>query len=278
MDMINNLDDLYTPSKWCKRFNSEGTLKFFTQRVTKGSEVVRHTIPCKLNVAYGPEIHQKLDIFGNDLPKDSPIFIFIHGGYWQTFSKNESCFMAKMLYMNKIKTIVIGYYKCPYVTLNQQLNDVTKGVKKSLELAEKWNTSKVIIAGHSAGAFNTAYLLKNLSQFTQKQKNLIQGLVLIGGLYDITPLIDTYINKVIQLTLKEAEELTPCLINLNEKLKMYLIIPEYESPAFVAQNQMYYDRLKNAGYDVQMIQFKNCDHYTIMENLMKEEFELSQFI
>lgn len=97
-------------------------------------------------------------------------------------------------------------------------------------------------------------------------------------MYDITPLIDTYINKVIQLTLKEAEDLTPCLINLNEKLKMYLIIPEYESPAFVNQNQMYYDRLKNAGYDAEMIQFKNCDHYTIMENLMKEEFELSQFI
>jgi len=36
-----------------------------------------------LSVPYGKKETQLLDIYGSDLPLDAPIFIWIHGGYWQ---------------------------------------------------------------------------------------------------------------------------------------------------------------------------------------------------
>ena len=48
---------------------------------------------------------------------DSPIFIFIHGGYWQEGSKDLAAFAAPVFVNKGIKVITIGYDLCPNGTL-----------------------------------------------------------------------------------------------------------------------------------------------------------------
>lgn len=44
---------------------------------------------------------------------DAPIFVFIHGGYWQEFSKDLAGFSVPLFVKNKIKVITVGYDLCP---------------------------------------------------------------------------------------------------------------------------------------------------------------------
>ena len=49
---------------------------------------------CDLDLKYGPGDEETLDLFIPDGPGSPPLHIFIHGGYWQLLSKNESSFAA----------------------------------------------------------------------------------------------------------------------------------------------------------------------------------------
>lgn len=44
---------------------------------------------------------------------DAPIFVFVHGGYWQEFSKDLAGFSVPLFVENKIKVITVGYDLCP---------------------------------------------------------------------------------------------------------------------------------------------------------------------
>ena len=44
---------------------------------------------------------------------DAPIFVFIHGGYWQEFHKDYAGFPITSLVSKGIKVIIAGYDLCP---------------------------------------------------------------------------------------------------------------------------------------------------------------------
>lgn len=60
----------------------------------------------------------------------------------------------------------------------------------------------VWFCGHSAGAQLVAMLLfsKWLNQLDNSVFQLLKGFVLISGVYDLTPLVGTYINDALKLS------------------------------------------------------------------------------
>lgn len=58
----------------------------YVRRVANSSAKNKLIIPAELEVPYGSGRNpgEKLDILGAEaLPGEAPIFVFIHGGYWQ---------------------------------------------------------------------------------------------------------------------------------------------------------------------------------------------------
>lgn len=47
------------------------------------TNIARKKITNKLGVLYGSLPAESFDVFGLDLKDDSPIFVYVHGGYWQ---------------------------------------------------------------------------------------------------------------------------------------------------------------------------------------------------
>jgi arylformamidase len=60
----------------------------------------------------------------------------------------------------------------------------------------------VWFCGHSAGAHLVAMLLFSgwLHQLDYGVRHLAKGFVLVSGVYDLTPLVSTYINDALQLS------------------------------------------------------------------------------
>ncbi|CAH2211699.1 jg5253 [Pararge aegeria aegeria] len=133
-----DLEREYSPSMWSKRFSSsQEVTEHHVNVVTAASEAVINNVPHKLEIEYGATPGQKLDILGTDLPDDSPILVFIHGGYWQMLSREASRYLAQPLHRFRIKTIVVGYDLCPVATLPEIVNQIQNAAKFVFEYAEK---------------------------------------------------------------------------------------------------------------------------------------------
>lgn len=77
-----------------------------------------------LEVPYGDRPGMTYDVYGTNLPENSPIFVFIHGGYWQMTSKSDNLFIVKPLVDAKVRVVMLGYDLCPSITLEELYNEV----------------------------------------------------------------------------------------------------------------------------------------------------------
>ncbi|KAF2884180.1 hypothetical protein ILUMI_22007 [Ignelater luminosus] len=285
MNEIEELEKQFSPSRWSKRFPAEEVIQKHVEFITKASDDARKYIPCQLNIPYGSEDREKIDIFGTDLPKDSPIFIYIHGGYWQELSRELSSYVVKPLYKNKFKVIVVGYTLCPQVTLNQITEQIKRAFLKCIEYAKENNSRSLSVGGHSAGAHLTISLFHSLfDSLSLSEQQLLRGLYLISGVYDLTPLVRTYVNDALKLDDVMAKKLSPLhqTFRSNDgklcKVSFYIIVGENDSPKFQEQSRLFYEKLKNLDYTSKLIIIKSADHFNIVERLNENEYEIIKFI
>lgn len=276
-----SLELLYSPRKWAKRATPEEVIKLHVEFVTKVSEIARENIPCELNVAYGSTEREKLDIYGIDLPSDAPIFIYIHGGYWQDLNKDISAYAVESFYKKGIKVIVIGYTLCPNCSLKNIVQEIQVAFLSCLEYAKKCGSRGMYVGGHSAGAHLTASLFQEFfCSIPEVDQNYLKGVVCISGVYDLVPIIQTYINDALKLTEALAKELSPTYQTFcaKDNITFLIIIGQYESPAFHEQSKSFYQKLMDAGYNTDFVEIKEVDHFNIVENLNDSNSEIFKLI
>ena len=129
------------------------------------------------------------------------------------------------------------------MSLVEIVEEIERAVAKILKFS---NQSKVYICGHSAGAHLAAMMLH--ANFKQKYnvdpKNLA-GLVLVSGVYDLVPMIETDENVALKLDTALAQRLSPIHVDqCNEavdKATIDVIVAygNFESPAFIDQSNSY---------------------------------------
>ncbi|KAB0802649.1 hypothetical protein PPYR_04835 [Photinus pyralis] len=264
-----SLDLLFSPSKWTKRAVPD-VIKLHIDVVTQASKYARKNIPCELNVAYGYAEKEKLDIYGTDLPPDAPIFVYIHGGYWQQLDKDISAYLVESFHRKDIKVIVIGYTLCPNCTLKEIVQEIRNAYVKCLEYAKKCGSKGIYVGGHSAGGHLTASLFQEFfCSMPEVDQHYLKGVVCISGVYDLVPIVRTYVNDALGLTEELAKELSPLhqSIRANKTIHFLVLIGQHESPAFHEQSTSFYQKLVESGYNAELVEIKDVDHFTIVENL-----------
>ncbi|CAF4695358.1 unnamed protein product, partial [Rotaria sp. Silwood2] len=144
-----DVDRVYSPSLWSHRFSDgEKVIESHVQALTKGTQCAQTTIPCLLNwtVNSTTSFHDHaIDLYfpsnvtellpSIDSIKPKAIFVYIHGGYWQFLSRNESAFMAQTMSDAQILTAVIGYPIAPHGTIDQIVTCVEQALVKILKWA-----------------------------------------------------------------------------------------------------------------------------------------------
>lgn len=78
-------------------------------------------------------------IFVSFLFTDALVFMHVHGGYWQekAICRENSSFIAKALYPQKIKTVVVGYDLCPDVTIEQIVEQIRRAFKFCIDYCKE---------------------------------------------------------------------------------------------------------------------------------------------
>ncbi|KAF5295574.1 hypothetical protein FQR65_LT10437 [Abscondita terminalis] len=271
----------YTPRKWAKRVEPERVIPLHIEFSTKASEAAKKNIPCQLEVSYGDSEREKLDIYGIDLPADSPILIFLHGGYWQQLSRETSGYIANNIYKYGIKVIIIGYDLCPTVAFETLVGEIPKAVEYCLKYAKTNGSSGLYLSGHSAGAHLVASTFQqSYSSWSDEDKDMIKGAFLISGIFDLVPLIETTVNNNLKLDEEVAKKFSPLLhpLDVPKHTLLYVIVGEYESSEFQKQSSLLHNKLKSSGYKSELIIAEKVDHFNIVENLNNEDYEILKLI
>ncbi|XP_015181391.1 PREDICTED: kynurenine formamidase isoform X2 [Polistes dominula] len=284
---MSTLEKLYSPSEWSKRFKSPEMMSRYLIFAADVTKKARNTTKCILDIPYGSTERTKYDIYGTDLPDDAPILIFIHGGYWQEFSKDFAGFAVSVLVKNKIKVAVVGFDLCPDVKLKDIVSQIKIAVEKIVSSAQNSGCRCVWIAGHSSGAHLTAALLHDTIWIKYMTElgyfKLIKGVLLIGGIYNIEPVVNTSYNEALKLTEDDIKEFSLTTLDTKEyapikNLKVIVTVGEYDSPIFINETREYAQKAMSFVDKVEYILLRDIDHFDIVENLLNADFVLTQLI
>lgn len=116
----------------------------------------------------------------------------------------------------------------------------------------------------------------------ETEQNLIKSVFLIGGIYNLLPLIQTPINEPLKLTEETAKVLSPMFKDFKsiatKSTTFYVITSENDTPAFIEQSRLFYDHLNQQSVKCQYFCLKELDHFDIMEKIDEENCEIIKLI
>ena len=160
----------------------------------RGAEARRH-LSCDLDLAYGDQARQTLDIFPT-AKQGAPVLAFIHGGYWHRRDKSVGHFLAPAYVASEIHFVSIGYRLCPAVTLAEIVADIGQALAWLALKAPEFggDPSRLYLAGHSAGGHLTALMCGPAGR-----PDLLAGGCSISGLHDLRPIRLSFLNQVLNL-------------------------------------------------------------------------------
>ena len=246
----------YSPSKALP----DGDLTPYIDAYVRDSAEVHQTYGPARVLEYGDAPSQTIDLF---LPKDlsnTPLHIFIHGGYWQALSKTESCFAAAGFLENGVGFAAIDYTLAPKATLDEIIAETLNAVSYLFENAQRLgiDPTRISISGSSAGAHLAAMTCLGLAP-EQKPNSVI----LFSGIFELEPLIGTYVNDPLHLDIPKAQKNSPLLKNLNKFPKALIAWGEIETDEFKRQSQYFAGQLPHA----ETFEIPHRNHFDVVYEL-----------
>jgi len=130
------------------------------EKWSKWSEDFRANVDYSLNCQYSSGEKDKLDIFRCGKP-NAPLFIFIHGGYWQRGDKSVYSFVAESFVSSGIDVALIGYQLCPGTSMTNIVDKIREAIVWIWNNASDYSISRhrINVSGHSAGGHITGMVL-----------------------------------------------------------------------------------------------------------------------
>jgi arylformamidase len=244
------------------------------------AERARATLPCVLDMPYGPTLEETLDIFPA-AQANAPVFVFIHGGYWRSLSSKEFSGVALGLHARGITTVVVNYALCPHVTIDEIVRQTRAALAWTLRNIQRFggDASRVAIGGHSAGGHLTAMALQTewARDYGLAQDPFVAALP-FSGLFDIAPLRFSYLQPAIQLDDGIVRRNSPAFLVRPCKTPIWITWGGNESTEFARQASSYHQAWLAAGNASELRAVPGADHFTVIAGLEDPHSEVCNWL
>lgn len=228
-------------------------------------------------VPYGPHRDEAMDIFpGPGQSAARPVLAYIHGGYWQELSKREHSFPAIAANAAGLTYVAINYGLAPGATLDQMVDRCRRAVLGLHERAAELNIDPTAIhlAGCSAGAQLASMVAMTDWAALGVRRNPVRSLVLLSGVYDLRPLLLTYVNDALGLTAEAAVRNSPMLLidAFQGALPPALLaVGDNETAEFKRQSEAFADRLGRKGVRAELQLVAGRNHFDLIFDLLEPD-------
>ncbi|MCF3934927.1 alpha/beta hydrolase [Acuticoccus sp. M5D2P5] len=236
----------------------------YRDRADESSAATRERLAFVGDIAYGARPDSTLDLFQG--AAGGPAHLFLHGGYWRGRDKRDFSFLADPLVANGTTFIAANYQLCPAATVAEivaQTADLLAALPKLAE-AHGFDPARVVASGHSAGAHLLAAAL-SAPEHRARTAGTVRSLVLVSGLYDLTPVPSVSVNAEIRLDPADVDAVSPMRMTPPEGVAMEIVVGGAESPGWIAQSALYAEKCQVAGLDADFFVAPGENHSSIME-------------
>jgi arylformamidase len=241
-----------------------GNYQPFIQAYIDRSKQAYSQLQCMKDLRYGAAERALIDYF--PAPKNTAgqlpgLLVFIHGGYWQELSKNESAFLAPAWHAAGFAHAVVGYTLAPQATLIEIVAQCRAALAYLREQATALghDASRIVVAGSSAGGYLTAACAADASLD-------LLGMVPISGVFDLRPLVGTSINAALGLTPQDAAQLSRSTAGAS-RVPGVVAWGQVETEAFKQQSQMLAAHLRTQGQRCTELEIAGRNHFDVVHEM-----------
>ena len=150
--------------------------------------------PTIADLQYGDADRQKLDLYlPSDRTKPAPLIVWFYGGSWDSGDKAKYAFVAKRFTEMGYAVAIPDYRLVPEIRFPEFIKDGANALafikQYSHDHPDRITTGPIILAGHSAGAYNAVQLVADQSYLASvgMTANDIAGIIGLSGPYDFYP-------------------------------------------------------------------------------------------
>jgi arylformamidase len=221
------------------------------------------------DIAYGPHADELLDVF--PAPEgNSPVLVFIHGGYWRALSKDDSSFMAETFTHAGATVVAVNYSLAPSASLEEIIDQNRRAMAWIHRNISRHNGDprKIYLCGSSAGGHLVGMLLADDWQEEYcVPKNIVAGACSVSGLYDLTPILHTYINEWVKLDSVSAHKFSPQFHLPASGIPLLISYGEFETDEFKRQSDNYLSAWRSKGFDAEYVAMPGTNHFDVILKL-----------
>lgn len=226
---------------------------------TERSARLRERFRPTLDLAYGPKPRNRIDVFPCGRA-GAPLFVFIHGGYWQRNAKEIFACMAEGPLARGFDVAMIGYTLAPDATLTEIVAETYEAIRWLRREGPKHGVGrgKLVVSGWSAGGHLTAMAL-GLDE--------VDAGLAISGIYDVEPCRLNYLNEKLQMTAAESLAMSPIRHLPSKWTPTTVAFGIGELPEIRRQGREYHQARCDAELPSRLLPVETHNHFTILEEL-----------
>ncbi|HEY9091289.1 alpha/beta hydrolase [Parasphingorhabdus sp.] len=259
---------------------------FFSQSGPRQLDMLNNLLPGDGNAksvirnqVYDEELNLALNIWAPKKTPDHqasnrplPVVIFIHGGGWNSGSKNDYGFAGRAFAHRGYMTVLVDYRLYPDVQFPGFLQDSAKAVAWVHDNIASLggDPDRIFLSGHSAGAYNVVMLALDRQWLERlgKSPDLIKGVAALAGPYDFYPFdSDRTKNSFGSYDLPEMTQ--PVNFVRADAPPLWLATGLEDTQVKPRNSRVLRDKILEAGGSAKYNEYADMDHLEIMMAVAK---------
>lgn len=229
-------------------------------------------------ILYDAKSEEKLDVWGVSPDELRPVVLAIHGGYWRLLSRHDTAFMAETLANAGVATVAVDYSLAPAVTLDE--------IVRQIRTAVAWishngtdhglDPRRIFVLGSSAGGHLAAMVgVDGWQAEFGVPADTIKGMLLFSGLFDLRPLVDSFVNEWLMLDGAAATKLSPQFgaSSASSARSAIVVVAEHDSSGFHDQGNAFHAAW-SAHSPSQFVMVPGRNHFDVFLDLADPESDV----
>lgn len=223
------------------------------------SALVRERANARLDVPYGSKQRTRFDFFPSGTAK-APLFVFIHGGYWQRNAKELFSFIASGPNARGIDVAIVGYTLAPEARLAEIVLEMRQAIAFLRDSASQFgfNGEQIYVGGWSAGGHLTA---------TSGNEPAVKGAMPISGIFDLEPIALSYLDAPLRLSPADVDVLSPLRTLRSGAAPQCIVVGGGELAELQRQSRIYTERAQSIGLSAKLRTLPGHHHFSILDEL-----------
>lgn len=251
----------YTQEELNRNFDQRGWVPNALEvigRYAARSAATRARFAHRANVAYGPGADEVLDIFAAE-GSGRPVQVFVHGGAWKNFTKDDYSFPAEAYVPAGIHTVIVNFANLPNVRLPDMVGQVRRAIEWVYRNARSFggDPEKLYLSAQSSGA--------HLSAMALAADDYVKAATLVSGPYFMEPVVLSARSAYVELAPAEVQALSPGLQVHRIRCPVIVAYAEHDTDEFQRQSREFAGGLDKAGRLSKLMRLPGVNHFELME-------------